>query len=294
METNEADGSDAPARPGLPWTALRVLALSAALIATLCLTGIARLPEGGAYSRLEHDHDELMVSSTGPADRTITVLFVGNSLTFRNDLPAMLVNLASSDPGAPAPLQVKAVTYPDANLEDMRTRTGALAWAQAHHADYVVLQAHSLWYVDNYAFTLRAAAAWTEALRPLGETPLLFQVWGDGDGDGSAAYTDKQAPTFGWTPVDAARGALDSTQNLARSLGLQVVPVGLAFEAARETKGAPDVWGPDRHHPSVAGTYLAALVFYHFLTGRTGAEATYRPIGVSVRDAATLVQLNAG
>jgi hypothetical protein len=72
------------------------------------------------------------------------------------------------------------------------------------------------------------------------------------------------------------------------------VPVGQAFEAAREMKGAPDVWGPDHHHPSVAGTYLAALVFYRSFTGRSGAQATWRPNGLNAQDAATLVQLSGG
>jgi hypothetical protein len=269
METTEDDGAGAPARAGFPWAGVRVLALAAALVAAVFLTGLAPLPEGAPYARLERDHDELMAARSGPADRTLTVLFIGNSLTFRNDLPAMLVDLASSDPGAPVRLQVKAVTYPDATLDYMRTRTGALAWAQAHHADYVVLQEHSLWYAAHYADALQAAGAWTDALRPLGETPLLFQI--PGDGDGSPVYANKDYAAFGWTPADDARNAAESTQRLGRRLGLGVVPVGLAFEAARETKGAPDVWGPDHHHPSVAGTYLAALVFYRALTGRTGA-----------------------
>jgi len=48
------------------------------------------------------------------------------------------------------------------------------------------------------------------------------------------------------------------------------------------------------HHPSVAGAYLAALVFYRYFTGRTGAEATWRPSGLSAEDAAALVRLNGG
>jgi hypothetical protein len=295
MEPHEADlptGAPAAEQAAPRWRRLRVLALSGLLVAVLFATGLVHLPEGGAYPRLEHDHDDLMVSKTAKADTTVTVLFVGNSLTFRNDLPAMLVNLASSDPGNPIRLQVKAETHPNATLDYMLSQTNALAWAQAHHADYVVLQEHSFWYGWSYDGALAAAERWQDALKPLHETPLLFQVWADGDG--SKVYADKDSRAFGSTPAEDARNAAESTERLARRLGLPVVAVGQAFEAARKTPGAPDVYGPDHHHPSVAGTYLAALVFYRFFTGRTGAEATYRPRGLSEQDAAMLVRLAGG
>lgn len=131
METDAIELSDDPAagRPhSSPWRLLRVLGLSAALAASPFVMGLVRLPEAGApYIRLEHDHDELMVTRTAQPARTLTILFIGNSLTFRNDLAAMLVDLASSDPGNTTRLQVKAETYPNATLDYMRASTGALA-----------------------------------------------------------------------------------------------------------------------------------------------------------------------
>ncbi len=240
----------------------------------------------GAYPRLEHDHDELMVSKTAKAATSVTVLFVGNSLTFRNDLPAMLVNLASSDPGNSVRLQVKGETFPDASLDDMFGKGQALGWARDHHPDYVVLQEHSFWYDTDYEAARGAASRWTNALRPLGAAPLLFEVWTDG--------ADSDVWKGGTNPAGDAMNAGQSTNSLGRSLGLPVVAVGQAFEAARLTPGAPDLYGRDHHHPSVAGTYLGALAFYRYFTGRSGAEATYRPRGLSNQDAATLVRLNGG
>jgi hypothetical protein len=270
---------------------LRGLALLAAsLVAVAFMMGIVRWPEGGRYPRYEHDHDEIMVSDTPNATRTITVVFIGNSITFHNDLAAMLVNIASSDPGNRTRLQVKALTYPNATLDELRTKTGAVSWIQAHHVDYAVLQEHTIWYDFPHSYDgLGAFTAWDEALRPQGVTSLLFEDWADADG--SEVYTDKDDPTFGSSAEKDVANSANATAALGKALGLQVVSVGDAFEAARETKGAPDVWGPDHHHASVAGTYLAATVFYRYLTGRTGAEATYRPHGVSAQDAATLVGL---
>jgi hypothetical protein len=258
-----------------------VLVLAAALAGVLLFGG-----ERGAYPRLAHDHDELMVSRTARPATMLTVLFVGNSLTFVNDTPAMLVNLASSDPGDTVKLQVKGVTFPDASLDDMWNKGQAMDWARAHRPTYVVLQEHSFWYDGFYETTRAVVGRWTEALKPLGVQPLLFQVWTDG------AASDVWKG--GSTPAGDAQAGADGTGRLGGELGLPVVAVGQAFEAARTTPGAPDLYGPDHHHPSVAGTYLSALVFYRFLTGRSGAEATYLPQGLSQADAALLVRLNGG
>jgi hypothetical protein len=257
-----------------------------ALVLALLLVGALALRSAGPYARLERDHDELMVSRTAKARTTLTVLFVGNSLTFRNDLAATLVDLASSDAGNPVRLQVKAVTYPDASLDQMFDRGQALGWAREHRPNYVVLQEHSFWYDGDYEAAYAAAGRWTDELRPLGATPVLFEVWTDGEG--SDVFKG------GSTPADDAQSAAEGTQRLAGRLGLSVAAVGQAFEAARRTPGAPDLYGSDHHHPSVAGTYLAALVYYRFFTGRTGAEATWRPPGLSRADAALLVKLNGG
>jgi hypothetical protein len=274
-----------PPAPAIQWWLVRLAELSVVLLALLGLLAYLVWPDG-AYRRLTHDHDELMVSKTANPASTVTVLFVGNSLTFVNDLPAMLVNVASSDPGNTVRLQVKAVTFPNASLDEMYDKGKALDWARDHHPDYVVLQEHSFWYDADDGAGRAAASRWTNALKPLGAAPLLFEVWTDG----AASDVWKGQSN----PAEDALRAVQSTDGLGRSLGLPVVAVGQAFEAARQTPGAPDLYGPDHHHPSVAGSYLGALAFYRYFTGRSGAEATYRPRGRSNEAAATLVRLNGG
>jgi hypothetical protein len=284
----------APAPAPFQWGSLVVIAVAVILAIGLFAKVVLHWPGSGKYPLLGHDHDDLMVSDAPHASRTVTVMFVGNSLTFVNDLPAMVVDIASSDPGATTRLQIKGETYPDATLDKLRTQTGALAWAQSHHVDDVVLQEHSYWYEapDDYQLAVQSAQAWVDALRPTGATPVVFGVWADGDG--SQVFTDRQYPTFGSTSARDAQNAMESTRSLASRVGAEVAPVGQAFDTARQTPGAPDVWGPDRHHPSAAGTYLAALVFYRFLTGRNGAEATWRPDGLSADDAAKLQRFAGG
>jgi hypothetical protein len=70
-----------------------------------------------------------------------------------------------------------------------------------------------------------------------------------------------------------------------------IVRVGEAVAEAANTPGAPDLFGPDHHHPSEAGTFLAALVFFHHFTGEPAERATWRPDGVSADQAAVLARI---
>ena len=250
------------------------LGLVAAIVAVLLFWGNQQLPYvGGAYRLTNQDHGDVMV------------------------VPALLVNIASSDPGNVTRLEVQAKTYPDAMLDQLFTRTDALDWARIHQPDVVVLQEHSCWFdmVDDNLYAAQAAdwsydtkgtADWSRAAQAFGAKPLLFEVWGDGDN--SDHFTDRKSYAFGRTPDQEAELAARATQRLSRQLGLPVAAVGDAFARARRTPGAPDLYGPDHHHASMAGAYLAALVFYRHFTGRSGAAAAYRPWGLSADDAALL------
>lgn len=79
-----------------------------------------------------------------------------------------------------------------------------------------------------------------EAVRKRGATPLLFMTW---------AYSDK--PEM----IDVlAREYLEA----GKENGITVVPAGLAFQRALAGRPELVLHVPDRRHPSLAGTYLAA------------------------------------
>lgn len=52
--------------------------------------------------------------------------------------------------------------------------------------------------------------------------------------------------------------------------------MGLAWEEAHEREPGLDLWDSDGKHPNLAGSYLAACVFYAMLSGRnpSGSEFT--------------------
>lgn len=222
------------------------------------------------------DHWGWLESRTDQANaKTVRVLFVGDSLTFVNDLPGMLVRVANSDPSAPVRLQVRSVTAPDASLSMLWDQGCALSRLKSEHYDVAVLQEHSyFWFPDMAESAREAAGRWIAAARTHGARPLYFEPWTD-EGD---SYSDKgDAP--------------EAAQNNARVFGADIVRIGEAFAQARATGGAPDLLASDHHHPSEAGTWLAALVIFHGLTGEPTERTTWRPSAVTPDQAATLEKI---
>lgn len=97
----------------------------------------------------------------------------------------------------------------------------------------------------------------SDIVRAHGATPVLFMSW---------AYADKPEMTAelaeAYTTAGNANNAL-------------VIPAGLAFARARRQQPELNLYAPDKRHPSLAGTYLAACTSFAALTGRSPVGNSY-------------------
>ncbi len=97
----------------------------------------------------------------------------------------------------------------------------------------------------------------SEIVRAHGAKPVFFMSW---------AYADKPEMTAqlaeAYTVAGNANNAL-------------VIPAGLAFARAIGKQPELNLYAPDKRHPSLAGTYLAACTVFAALTGRSPVGNTY-------------------
>src|SRR5215471_17912819 len=77
-------------------------------------------------------------------------------------------------------------------------------------------------------------------------------------------------------------------RNLSKELGVDVAPVGLAWQQASKQRPELDLYASDREHPDIFGTYLATCVLYATIYGKDPSGLNYAPAGVSSPDAAFL------
>jgi hypothetical protein len=184
------------------------------------------------------------------------VLFIGNSLTYWNDLPLIVQALADSAGGEP--LAVMTVAFPDYNLDDHRARGAAERAIALGQWDVVVLQQGPSSVEENRVQLRESVGVLSEQIRAVGATPALYSVW----------------PSEG-RRADFPR-AIESYTLAARDVGGLLFPVASAWLAAWERDATITLYSADGLHPSVAGSYLAALVMYGVLYGRT-------PVGLPAR-----------
>jgi hypothetical protein len=200
----------------------------------------------------------------------LRVLFVGNSLTFRNAMPKLVERLAAGDPGAPclyavwytAPGWTLAAAAHDGGLASL---IGEVDW----NAVVLQEQSHLLSVPRPYweQTTAPAARLLRRRIQAAGAQTILFETWGYRDGDGQLFPGDTYAGM-------QARLIAGYTL-LGGELGVPVAPVGTAWSLVRRDRPQVDLWSGDGIHPSTAGSYLAACVLYAELTGRSPAASSF-------------------
>ncbi|MET0555604.1 MAG: SGNH/GDSL hydrolase family protein [Vicinamibacteria bacterium] len=189
-------------------------------------------------------------ASPAPAAGGPRVLFVGNSLTEGNALPAMVEALARA---AGQPLAVEAVTFGGFSLEDHWNRGDARRAIARGGFRFVVLQQGPSSLADSRANLVEWTRRFGEEIRRAGARPALYSVWPE----------SARASVF----ADVTRSYAEA----AASVDGLLLPVGEAWRAAWRREPSLALYGSDGFHPTPRGTYLAALVIAARLLDRPPA-----------------------
>lgn len=203
------------------------------------------------------------------------VLFIGNSYTFRGDLPGQIASMVRVTTAGPS-ITMDQVVRGGATLKQHFESTGARGRIETGEYTHVVLQDKSTQPLHDPEDFLYYAARLGERARARGMSVLLYQTWARREGH--AIYR------WAWS----GRGPAEMTRRIraayddaaARIEGASVVPVGDAFERARREQETLVLHDSDRHHPSPLGSHLAASVFFAWLLGRDPGPIEYLPPGV--------------
>ncbi len=177
------------------------------------------------------------------------VLFLGNSYTYYNDLPEIISSLATASGNT---FNYDENTIGSYKLEDHATNAESVEKIYLQKWDYVVLQEQSTRPVNDFdAFDngVRLLNNEIRANQPQTNTTLLYMTWGRQNSE-KYPYDEMQA------------GLTFAYDSLARKYGTEVSPVGVAWKKVRDDGDPINLYNADGTHPSYAGSYLAACVFY--------------------------------
>ena len=173
----------------------------------------------------------------------LQILFIGNSFTSRNNLPRLLTELALEAP-KPKNVQVDAIIAGGASLRRHWNAGTARTALQASRWDYVVLQEQSTLPVKNRARYHDNVRLFDAEIARNGARTALYLTW-----------ARQHAPETQDTITSAV-------EDIAAQINARVIPVGRAWQMATIEKPSLPLYVADGSHPSTAGSYLAACVFY--------------------------------
>jgi hypothetical protein len=207
----------------------------------------------------------------------LRVLFIGNSLTSANNVPAMVTAVGRQQG---VTIESETVAFPDYSLDDHLQRGDAVRAIARGGWSFVVLQQGPSALPESRVQLRAAVKTFDQAVRRAGAKTAMYMVW----------------------PSTARSGDFDRVSEsyaiAAGDVGGVLLPAGDAWRAAWRRDPGLALYGGDGFHPTPLGSYLAALVICQQLTGRSpvGLPATLKspsnafPTIVLTAERATLLQ----
>ena len=187
------------------------------------------------------------------------ILFIGNSYTFYNDMPKMLLELGIENGKE---LEVDSVTRGGRKLYEN------LASGDEHNSkileliakksyDVLILQEQSYFALIDYAEFERGVR---ELIALVGaKRVILYATWGRKTG---CDLLDK----YGWASAEMGEKLFAAYSSAAKVCGAEVSPVGLCFNKINAI-GTFELYNPDLSHPSRLGTVVGVLCHYKKIFG---------------------------
>lgn len=201
-----------------------------------------------------------------------SILFIGNSYTYYNDMPQICTSIAASMGDV---LVKEQSTYGGYKLEQHVKRAETITKIKAGIPDYnsaktrkdwdfVVLQEFSQYpsasEVSIQNLTIPAVKSLNSLNRIVNPSSqlLFYQSWGRKNGDKTRCEEIPEVCTY---------EGMDSLTTITyKRLGIQfngeVVPVGSVWRYLRGHYPEIELYNEDESHPSEAGSYAAACTFY--------------------------------
>jgi hypothetical protein len=268
-------------KPGLD----RPLISRGATVALLRLSLLAVLIAGLSWfqffntaSAREVSRDAVDLFDPRPARQ---ILFIGTSRMSTNDLPAMVRAVADSA-GAPVKYQVRMWAPGGRNLID-HAGTEFVQRLLAQRWDRVILQAQSREQMNDrtraeFAFYGRRLVA---LARESGSPSSLVVNW---------TYGEQLSRDYPGMREEYHDRIQRDHRALAGESGAALVNVGRAWRQVEAAKPGLALT-TDGNHPSVAGTYVYALMVYAHLSGADVRTVRFVPDGVSEAQAEVLREI---
>ena len=191
------------------------------------------------------------------------ILFIGNSFTARNNVPGLIANMAVARGHT---LEHRLISAGGASLRMHWHKGDAPKAIEQKRWDYVVLQEQSTLPVKNAQRTKENIRLFDEAIKASGAKTALYLTW-----------ARQKVP-------ETQKALTDCYTSIGEELGATIIPAGVAWERLLRQKNHPVLHDKDGSHPTLAGSYLAACVFFAVLFDESPVRIPFDSKGLTRAD----------
>lgn len=243
---------------------MKLFRLGALMLAMVILCACGS-PAGTAPETTEGD--DSMLSK----DKEYSILFIGNSYTFFNDMPTVYFQTMAKACGYK--VKVTTITKGAYTLEkfaDPSDNYGKMvdnALSGHEKFDFVILQEQSVRPAIAPEKFYDGVRPLVEKIRAIGAQPVLYATWGRQTGSDKLTETGMTKESMTWK-LAAAYSAI------GQELDIPVCHAGLAFYEI-STNTQVDLYSADLSHPSAQGSYLAAMTLFAGIFGVDPVDAPF-------------------
>lgn len=205
------------------------------------------------------------------------MLYLGHSYTYYNDMPAMVAKMADSAK-SPVRYDISMSAFPNATLEDhwhnrksreLLSRGGWYRVIVQPEGSFIEQGADSSLFVNGRRLLIGT-----------GEQPAVIVI-------GWEANEEFYRKHYSASRSAASVVEQSNLRRLAIATSSDVIDIASIWEKVRAEE-LPFSLYKDGNHPSLEGSYLAALVVYYGLSHDDVSKVTYVPWGMSGDDARLL------
>lgn len=182
------------------------------------------------------------------AQRRVSILFIGNSLTYVNDVPELVKAVASCDS---VTIAYKSICFPDYALEDHWNDGLAAKEIKKGIYDFLIMQQGPSSQPEGRDLLVRYVKMFADVCKEHNTIPVLYMVW------------PSKARSFDFDGVFA------SYKLAADSVGGIFCPAGEAWRSLWKMSPDFQLYGRDNFHPGYKGSLLAAMMIYCSVAKKT-------------------------
>lgn len=214
---------------------MKKMFLKCFLISFLCL---------GCSAQNDNLNDETSTEETPINTEEFRLLFIGNSLTYTNDLPNLVKDYGKTKGKS---ISVKSVAYGNYALIDHWEDGEIQALIETQSYNYVIVQQGPSSQAFGKALLLEYGEKISNLCRENYTNLAFYMVW----------------PSI--TYYDTFQGVIDNYRLVATLNNDLLCPVGEVWKSHFDTTNDFSYYGSDGFHPSLEGSQVAAQVIYEAL-----------------------------